>query len=343
MSNDFDIYKNFLFIIFSMIVFLKIFSKNIRDLEIFLIIIFSFSYIFLFGLRDLNIGSDTNAYIKNYIKINNSSLSFEQVSDTIFFILSKLNNFLGFKPNTILLIIALIFMINIAYFCIKYSKKNALILLYIFTSFFFFYNLGINILRQGLAISFFLVGVSLNNRYNRILYFILTILSHISSIILLGVYYLSKYVKINIAIGIFFSSIILSYLQFDFRFIVSLLPFFERFIKYTNEDGHLASMYETGFKTKFVLFNIFFLIIGLLIKKYLIEDIRYNNLLSTFCLMSSIFFLCFNIPFSDRIGIYSWCLLPLLILPIFTVKYKNMISFKVSMFIVLTICYFLID
>ncbi|MDH1601214.1 EpsG family protein [Empedobacter sp. GD03739] len=342
----YNIIKVFTYIIYCIFIFISILSnKNIKGLSTICVLGFAVIYMFVFGNRDLEIGTDTRSYIENYNKITQGVLSFEKTSDTIFYVLSYINNYIGFSNLNILLFIAFIFMFNVVLFSVKYGKYNSLYILFSFVSCFFFYNLGTNILRQGLAISFFLCSIAFfKNKTLKYLYFILTILSHISSVLIVGVYFLSKYLKIKTGVIIFIISIILSFLKFDFKFIVNQIPFFQRFLKYTDEDGYLASVYDVGFKPKFIVFNLFFLIIGLFIKKYIkFEDDNYDKILITFCLASAIFFLSFNIPFSDRVGVYSWCLIPLIIFPIFSYKFKNMVNYRLAMFFILIIFFFAIQ
>lgn len=346
---NFNIYKNFIYLLIAFFAFLFLLddkNKNKQYFNIVLISFFSILFIILFGTRESNIGTDTLSYLKNYKKIVENSLDLESSSDTVFYLLSKFNHFFLYEQETILLLMSFVYVTYISLFCIHYSKKDSYFLFFIFSSLFFFYNLGINILRQGLAVSFFLFSLTyLKKRSLRNLYFVLAILSHVSSITLILIFSISNYLKLKLALIILAISIVLSYLKFDFNFILNYIPIFKRFMKYTNEDGYLASMYDVGFKPKFVLFNLFFLIVGLLIDKYIIknEDKFYNKILITFCLISSVFFLCFNIPFSDRIGIYSWCLIPLIIIPVFSYKYKNMLFYRFSMFFILIICNFLIN
>src|SRR5690606_10308708 len=119
-NSEFILYSNLIFILLSIIISFRIFSKGIKELDLIILIIFSILYISLFGFRDLSVGSDTYSYIKNYTRINESTLSFQDASDTIFYVLSKLNNYLGFDSLNILFIIASIYIINILFFTINY-------------------------------------------------------------------------------------------------------------------------------------------------------------------------------------------------------------------------------
>ncbi|MGL5235572.1 MAG: EpsG family protein [Empedobacter falsenii] len=345
MKNDFYYIKILLYILVSFLAFLKLISKkNFKNIELLFIIIFCFIYSLFFGLRDISIGQDTRAYIRNFNNINNGALSYESASDTILYLLSKVSYYIGFNDSSILLILAFLYLTNLGLFCFKVGQEKTIFLFFSLISFFFFYNLGINILRQGLAVSFFLCGYAFYDNFKkRNLFFILTILSHISSVILLTTFYFSKYIKTKYTIIIFFTSIILSFLKFDLKFVIGYIPFFEKFLKYTDEESYIIDLYKIGFRLDFVIFNLLFLIIGLCIKRFiLLDNYLYNNLFKTYALMSSIFFLCFNIPFSDRMGIYSWCLIPLIVFPIFKYKFNNMLFFRVLTFFLLICCFFLI-
>ncbi len=70
-----------------------------------------------------------------------------------------------------------------------------------------------------------------------------------------------------------------------------------------------ASQYNTGFRPGFAVFNLVFALFFYMYSNHLnITD----QLFRLYILLTCLFFACFQIPFSDRVGGYSWNLIPFL-------------------------------
>ena len=114
-----------------------------------------------------------------------------------------------------------------------------------------------------------------------------------------------------------------------------LLPFIDEGRKsyFLGEE----SLYITGFKVQFVAFNSFFLFLFI----YIYEQINklqvfhdYKVYLKYYILSSSVFFLMFHIPYSDRVGLMSWVVIPVLCSPVFSVESNRKLS-KILMVLLL--------
>lgn len=99
------------------------------------------------------------------------------------------------------------------------------------------------------------------------------------------------------------------------------------YLDVSNFDG----FYNIGFKPQFVVFNTVFLIVFLLIKKHVYSSKEYIYMLKYYLLSSSLFFMVFQLPYSDRWGIMSWVIIPFLLLPLF----KNNNQYKLATFTLL--------
>ena len=100
----------------------------------------------------------------------------------------------------------------------------------------------------------------------------------------------------------------------------SLLPFagFSALLQAkVNGYGNRISLYQTGFRLDFSLFNLVFLWVGIRCRKQFSPDSLYGLIVTLYGLLSSVFVLAFQLPYSDRVGLWSWILIPLIVaLPI---------------------------
>ena len=97
--------------------------------------------------------------------------------------------------------------------------------------------------------------------------------------------------------------------------------------------------YKVGFRQDFFAYNTVFLVLFILWRR------RYNlELIKLYILTSSWFVLCFNIPFSDRWGMYSWILIPLIFITDSRVMVKglqSMLRLQIVAFTLLIVNFFL--
>lgn len=296
-------------------------------LDVFFLILFSSLYMLLFGFRDKEVGSDTYNYVRIFNLVNTNNFNQEELNDYLFIYLSKIIGFVSDNPRYILVLVAMIYILLFYIFLRKIPSKNKIIIFFVFVSTVFFKNMGINILRQGIAEMFFLLSLMFSMNDKKIKYVLISIFSfftHATLIIPIIVYYLSNKIigiKINALISVYLIAIVLSYLNWDLNLIIDNLPFIDvKYLKYINSEDSLADFYETGFKFRFVFFNTIYLSLGYIIIKYFNYQVSvfYRRIFITYVILSCIYFLMFNIPYSDRIGLFSWCLIPLIVYPFFS-------------------------
>jgi hypothetical protein len=180
------------------------------------------------------------------------------------------------------------------------------------------WNEEVNTIRNGMAVAFFLnycYHFYKEEKKPMLIYGFLSIFSHFSTAIFIGISLLTKFapkIKLKWYVVAFFVTMVLSYIG------VSVLNLgiqnieMDQVHEYTNniED----SSYQTGFRVTFALYNTFFLLLFLYFRKVSqTRAIIRESLLKLYIGSSCIFFLWFAIPFSDRVGAYSWQLIPLLL------------------------------
>jgi len=292
--------------------------KNIKHYKIksFFVLSFGFLFLILFGFRDLNVGVDTQIYTLGF---ESRKSVFKDFGFKYFTLLLKgITNTRGF-----LLTIATIYIAVFFAFLRNWNKEIICYTFFMYISLFFFKNMGMNVVRQGISCAIFLLAISVHKKGKFLLSFILFVLSfsfQASIIIPIAVWFGSKFISLKKAIVFLIICSGLSIAGFGLNKLTGFLPllssvFDDRFNTYL--DGTGGKDYIIGFRANFFAFNWFFVIIGLWINKKIYTDELQNKILRVFIILSGIFFLYFTIPFSDRIGLLSWIFIPLIFAPFF--------------------------
>lgn len=297
--------------------------------------------------------SDTDVYFYNFVNIS----SIFETSEFIFNSTMLLTKIVNDNFRIFLLVLALIYYLCVCYSIKKYTKyynTSYFLGVFLFLSMFFNYSLSMNILRQGLAVGFLLVIIGLlhnlsNNITLKVKFLILILIflaffSHHSSlvfIIVIVLVALFKKLKLKYYYGLLMSSILISYINrndsFGLSSFVSVLGDSSNYGKY----GEMQLDYQVGFKIKFILFNLSVLFLAIKMYKSKLENnTKYLLLLKSFIVLSSIFFVLSSIPFSDRIGLYSWILIPYLMMPYLSYNYQYI---KTIIVIILGVVYFIFN
>jgi len=97
--------------------------------------------------------------------------------------------------------------------------------------------------------------------------------------------------------------------------------------------------YQIGFRLDFVLFNTIFLMLFLVVRKSLNNNF-YDYLLKYYCLSSFLFFMAFQINFSDRFGLFSWFAIAPLLAPAFSKSFDKKISILILLMVFSLYIYF---
>jgi hypothetical protein len=299
-------------------------SKYVRIL--FSIIVLSF-YTLVIGTRDFNHPGDTDKYLYIFqLVLTQGFLEsiLELRVEKGFVFLVHLISMVTDSPRTFLLLVSSAQSILWLFFLNLWSKKYKLDLLVccsLLISMFFFYNLGANVIRQGFAIPLSFIGLFYFFSSRNVLgtlFFILAFSFHSSSLILLVAYLLTiKKVKYEYYLILL---LIISALSIFGIFSTFLEVFTNTISMYAHlvRDSSLES-YKTGFRLDFWLFSMVPVFLFLISKKQ--WDDKYKKIFKLYILVFMFFIFMFEIPYSDRIGLYLWCMFPIL-LPMFVGGFK---------------------
>ncbi|WP_430199020.1 EpsG family protein [Photorhabdus luminescens] len=199
--------------IFTTIIKNELFSNFIA---LFLTII----YVTLFGLRDYSIGSDTQAYVENFLYNN---WNFEPLFTVITYSVKIFTS----DPTKYLLILSLIYGVNIftAYSIFgKNIKTHTIVFIWAVLFSQGMLTGTINLFRQAFGFSFFLLSLSIYLKKEKVnflscLLFISSILIHSSNAIFLLLLFFSRFINIKLIFFIFIISLLLFFSGFG-QFIV---------------------------------------------------------------------------------------------------------------------------
>jgi hypothetical protein len=284
----------------------------------------------LFGLRTRDIGTDTVMYYwqyKNYLKVE------EDTDFMMKYVFTGLNQ-ISDKPTLFFFVMALLYLSTFLaafYYYSKTMQVNLFLLLYSFVSLFFFPAMGINTIRQGVSLGFFALAFSQYCtepkkilKKSVVIPLVLSVGFHLTGLIPIVLFFmvlLFNKVKLHYYYGVYLLTLILSAFSISilsFKDYLGFLSFDERRSGYLDVDKW-SQLYSIGFKPQFVAFNSIFLILFIYIRKFLYSSEEYSQLLKYYLLSSSLFFMVFQLPFSDRWGIMSWVAIPFLLSPLFKV------------------------
>jgi len=311
-----------------------------------MIILFGVFNVLFWGTRPFTVGADTGNYVRKY-HFAEKYLSLSDYlhyldGDYFFGILVYYLSRIG-DVNVYLIGISLFTMLGFLAFFMKLTKyySHAILGLLMIASMFSFAGMLSNIIRNGLAIALFLpcTFYFFSKNYKiATLWGIASLLSHQS--ILLPILGLSLVHLIRIPLRYYFivygacSVMALANIGVhSFSFIQNLGIL--KLNEYVNLD---LDFYRTGFRPDFFALNTFFLLIFWILGKS--GGRAFDRYLKLYIVMSSIFFLCFHIPFSDRFGIYSWVLIPV-VLFLGTQNYN--IKYRLTLTSVSTLALFFIN
>jgi hypothetical protein len=327
----------FLVALFSLIIATQEDVKNNRvsnKLSNKLLFVAAVAFIILYSLRGTNIGDDTSSYL--YTFNDYASFSFNS-SIFLYYIFKTLHQF-DLQFQFFLLMMSVLFIGILSVSIIrngKIFKSNPLLIFFSFISMFYFQSLGINIIKQGVSISFLLLAIVnyqlfRNKKLLWIIPFILSILFHFTSAIAVFSYICILYfknVKTKSYYLFYLGCLVLSLLSISFLNVKDYLSFL--IIDTNKAEGYLSGVdevYTIGFKTQFVAFNTVFLLLFIYIKSYVVQNSYYDNVLKYYLVLSGVFFLTFQIAYSDRWGLFSWIVIPVLVAPIFSSNFPKKIQ-----------------
>lgn len=292
------------------------------------ILIFSILTVNYFGTRELSIGTDTFVYYSTfqfYEDLTIFSIRKDPFYDYLNFIFAKYFDF-----QALLIFCAFLYVFGAYWGIKKIFKENFYIVFLVFLISPYFVAWGINVMRSGVAASLFLVGLGYyyhkSGKLKVALWFIGSVLFHISMVIPLLFFFVTRYLKnTKLIFGIWISSIFLALLQINI--VASIVPFLNGI---TDRIGNYATIEsERNAWSNFVIFGFFpvvFAVYNIIVLKYSSEF--YKRLLNTYMLIHIPYIILINTHFALRVGYLSEFMMPILLaFPIF-IESKINITYK---------------
>lgn len=301
-------------------------TRKLSNILVFLPVILLIS---LLGSRDFNVGTDTYTYYQ-ILWLTDSRIEIR--SEFLFFLIAKILKYFNLSYSYFLFVISSLFTFIMGFFVRRVSttyRVNSLFVFFAYMSMFFFLSLSINIIRQGVSLACLLLAYSYFINKESKLKLILSILAslafHSSSIIPLLIFALIVFsrntiIKDKFYYLVFILFIVLSYLDFG---LLDIAPTLMDFLGSDNRRGAYLSGddsdYSIGFRLDFIVFNTLFLLISIYAKSIIIDkDFKdiYSTIFRYYIAASCLFFMSFQLPYSDRWGLFSWIVIPLIMSPL---------------------------
>lgn len=222
-------------------------------------------------------------------------------------------------PNTFFLTCAALYVLPLYVASKKFFKEYWFYSFLCLLSALSFWAYGVNGIRNGLASSFFILGLSRDSKYWRYALFALAYIFHGSLVIPIVVYALTSFytdtnrylfgwflaIPLSVALGGFWESFFFS-LGFGQE---------ERLDNYLTAIGEFDENFsQTGFRWDFVLYSASGVFAGwyfLIKKKY--EDPLYRQIFNLYLTTNAFWILVIRANFSNRFAYLSWFILPLVI------------------------------
>jgi len=291
----------------------------------------------LFGLRGWDIGTDTAHYVKMFFKMSN----FSQLSNAInhgplapkdpgfSLLLFYAEKYLNLRIFFIM--VATLFVIPLYIAIRRMATINRSVMLFGFACFYYFPLLGINVIRQGLCLSFVILAFTILKNWslkNFLIFLLLVLIGlsfHISGVIVVVFYFIARLIRINslyyVVLAITAVLARMSLGLVNLPIIGPMIALNDRIDAYS---AGLGTQPPSGLQLSKIVYHsaVFFWAYYNLNK---LNDSFYNHIFRLFIALTSFYFLCLNMSYSDRFGVLSWILTPILIgYPM--VNYKGIVS-----------------
>lgn len=250
----------------AILLLLSLFSiKRNNKVKVFVLVVQVVIISFFYGLRDIYVGADTDVYVSTYL--NQSAwidIGMRIINKLIFFVLNS-------NWKAYLVIINIITSINMAisyWIIFKNNKKYVNLGYWALFSMPYIILMQVNIIRQGLALSFVILGLLLINKSQKNTGWILVIFGcaiHYSMLpLVIGSLFFYKF-KINAHTTIFFSILfLLMSLTGATKEVIDIFP--DGYLK-TRFFGFMAIDSGVGFLIKYLFYFISYIYMTLFISK----------------------------------------------------------------------------
>ncbi|MBO9732310.1 MAG: EpsG family protein [Chitinophaga sp.] len=273
--------------------------------------------VLVFGSRSADVGKDTAAYIDTFNRVagmGNLTLALQGVKgDLLFYVFTYIcSRFFSAQIYLALMVVLLMWPVTAFTYRITATKRSLLLLT--FVSFFFFQAIGINIIRNGVALGFTILYFGMHRKedtWKKILCAVVASFFHLSVVaIFLADLAIRKIKDIRLYYVLLAVVSVAAYMGFGFNNI----PFVSELVSLDRISGYTDNLndYKVGFRIDFWAFNMIFVVIGHFGNR-LEQNEFYTRIFKLYLVMTAVFYLCFNIAFSDRFGLLSWIFIPVIL------------------------------
>lgn len=273
-----------------------------KRLSIGLIIASGFVLALIFGFRGLETGADTERYYRLLDNIRIGLVQPKIYDDGAFTFLVKLLTLCKLTNVQIIVFFAFLYVFLIALFAIR-SEYDILLVWLLFVVSFVFIDLGMNLVKAGIATAIALNGFQIRRRFRRNVVFVLASAFHISALLYILVDLLADRVKASQAYLGFFCATILLYFGMFKQFIPiigdNIVQGDSSILRYALAENF---NYRTGFRLDFIIFSFLPVVYIFLFKKAVVNQ----RLLVVYLLLNIVFISLMDFPFSNRIGYFAW-------------------------------------
>lgn len=288
------------------------FSNTPPSLNI-LVTVFFVTVLLLLGLRPISfMFGDMGNYNIVFQRIASGSSPPE--NDVLFHSLMKFSaDFLN--ANWFFLICFAIYLVPYYFALKRWFGRNWIWPFVMMVCLFSFYAYGVNGIRNGMAASVFLLGLS-HKKTTRWVLLLSAVLIHSSMALPLAAVLIYRFFKnINYYVLAWFACLILTIAIPSIGNIIANTGLLEdKFVQYASIDINNQGMGVSGFRPDFLLFSILPIAIGLYyIYKLKFYDPVYNEILAVYITANAFWLLVIDIPFSNRFAYLSWFLYGLVI------------------------------
>jgi len=307
-----------LLIVLILAIFISFFSylqkRNWRWIAEFLFLFFAAYTVFYIGDRSANIGVDTSSY-KYAFELYKNSSSFQVKKDAFYdfftFICSKILDFQGF-----LKVCSFLYVFS-AYFSFKkIFRENFYLPFLIFLISPYFFQFGINVMRNGIAASLFLGGIASlykgEKKWKVGLWMVSGTLFHLSMVLPLAAFFLVRYLnRTAIIFTAWLFAIVLALLNVNF--LSGLVGFFDIFA--TRFGDYTVNREETNSWGNFLIFGAFpvlFAVFNILRMKY--RNTFYSWMTNSYMLIHIPYIILINSQFALRLGYLAEFMMPVLLI-----------------------------
>jgi hypothetical protein len=279
--------------------------------------------IWVCGFRDISTGTDTPGYIRYYNLIAGDPdfdpARFPAV-EFLFYGYIKAVHAVWDSERLYLLLAHLLFLVPFLLFLrhVGGSRKGLLYLVYV--SCFFYYSLNLNVIRSAIAAGLTLLGIWYFNQKNSFagcLLLLLALQFHVSvALVAVGglVAWPLRAQPAKIWYGL---ALTVGLQQAGFSPITLAsgigLDAVTRISNKISSYSNAGIAYTTGFRLDFALFNLLFFFIGTRFIRRGQTDDFYSLVVTLYGVLTCLFIFSFGIPYNDRIGLWSWLFIPIII------------------------------